>query len=143
MANRLLILCVLLFVSCEKEVDLFQVEKDRIEREWEVESLVETLVSGDVTSSVTDNFLAEFRDNETVVLKYPDQGGREQTSTWYYQLRPEKVIIVNSGAQIGQFFIPNDYFSVLEKTDTRQVWQYEDINGFTSTVKTWTLTASN
>lgn len=143
MANRLLFLCALLFVSCEKEVDLFQVEKDRIEREWEVQSLIETFVSGDVTSSASNNFLVEFKDDETVVFRYPDQGGREQVNTWYYQLRPERIIIVNSGARIGQFLVPNDYFLVLEKTDTRQVWQSEDGDGFASTVKTWTLTASN
>ncbi|MFT5864009.1 MAG: hypothetical protein ACI828_002677 [Flavobacteriales bacterium] len=140
MLKYLVFFCALLLVSCEKEVDLFQVEKDKVEREWKVESLIETFISGSLTNSTSDSFLAHFKNNETVTLTYTDRGGIEQVGGWFYQLRPERVIIINNESQFGQLLVPNDYFSVIEKTNTRQIWQYENVDGISTTVKTWTLT---
>ena len=133
---------LILFSACEKEVDLFQVEKDKIEREWQVESLVETFESGNLINSESNIFIANFRGDETVALTFPERGNIVQTSIWYYQLQPERVIIVNNESQFGQLLVPNDYFSVLEKTENRQIWQFESTNGVNITVKTWTLTSS-
>jgi hypothetical protein len=141
MIKYLILFCAVLFISCnKKEIDLFQIEKDKIERKWKIELELETFISGSLSSSNSDIFLADFKDDETVILTSPDQGGVEQISNWYYQLRPEKIIIVNNTSPFAQSLIPNDYFSVLEKSDTRQVWQYETGSGINTTVKTWTLT---
>lgn len=139
MIYRLLFCLVILSFSCGKEVDLFQVERDKLIGEWEVESLTENYQSGVLSSTFIRSFMVTFNQEESFETVHPDLAGYTEIGTWYYQLRPEKVIVVYEQSTVGQFLIPNDYFSVIEKTDDRQIWEHETTNGANRSVKRWVL----
>lgn len=52
------------------------------------------------------------------ITQYP---GYEDIYTWYYQLDPEKVIIVYS--EIGILIHPNNYFNVIINNQDTQRWE--------------------
>lgn len=131
-----LILCILVcaisFTACTKEIDVFGERKNQMLGEWAMTSIIQqkVIVPGTTTISRDSSvFIATLLDDEKMKLRLAVLNFDEEVA-WYYQLRPEKVIVkYNDGEDVNHpLFRPTKYFDVIENTPKSQIWTYKKTN---------------